>query len=80
MPPAPLLPQVPDALAKSARQRFQHRYAEPLSDEDGREIATNLLGVFGLLKEWREAAARSAPSATQAPALRKRRTTTPSAE
>lgn len=52
--PPPKVPHVSDELARSAREHFQHRYREPLTDHDGREIATNLLGVFALLKEWRD--------------------------
>lgn len=44
MPSPTAIPHVDAALAKSARERFQQRYAEPLTDEDGREIATTLLG------------------------------------
>lgn len=74
------IPHVEAALAKSARERFQHRYAEPLTDEDGREIATNLLGMFALLRKWRDRRdGIAAPSGNTAPAPRGRRST-PSAE
>ena len=46
------VPFVPDELAASARDCFQPRYATPLSQEDGREIACNLLGAFKVLREW----------------------------
>jgi hypothetical protein len=46
------LPFVPSELAASARDAFQPRYATPLTQEDGREIASNLLGVFRILREW----------------------------
>jgi len=77
MPSAPSIPQVSDALATSTRERFQPRYAESLTDDDGRQIATNLLGMFGLLKRWRDQrdAAAAAASRTKARSARKRRTT-----
>ncbi len=45
---------VPIEVARSARAHFQPYYSEPLSDEDGREIAANLLGMISLLKQWKE--------------------------
>lgn len=80
MPSAPAIPHVDAALAMSTRERFQPRYAQALTDEDGREIATNLLGMFALLRRWRaQRESITALSATPAHAPRKRRTT-PSAE
>jgi hypothetical protein len=46
------VPFVSNELAASARDAFQPRYATPLTQEDGREIASNLLGAFGILREW----------------------------
>ncbi len=52
--PAPTIPNVSPALAQSARDHFQPYYAEPLTEDDGREIAINTLGPFALFREWRE--------------------------
>jgi len=65
------LPNVTPELAARAREHFQPLYAEPLSDDDGREIATNLLGAFGVLNEWRlRRAAQGASNPTPAPSAR----------
>lgn len=47
-------PQVTPELARSAREHFQYLYADPLTEEDGREIAVNVLGVFRTLQEWKQ--------------------------
>ena len=61
----PSLPFVTPELARSARDHFQRLYAEPQTEEDGREMATNVLGAFGVLNEWRQRrAARLAAAAT----------------
>jgi hypothetical protein len=52
--PVPQVPHVSPALARSARDHFQHLYAQPQSEEDGREMATNVLGAFAVLAGWRE--------------------------
>lgn len=54
----PPIPHVSPALAARARDHFQHLYSEPLTEEDGREIATNVLGAFAVLREWAERAKR----------------------
>lgn len=72
---APTLPFVTPALARSARDHFQRFYAEPQTEEDGREMATNVLGAFSVLNEWRQlraarlaaAAAPPGPSPALAP-------------
>ena len=65
------LPHVTPALATRAREHFQQLYAEPLSDDDGREIATNLLGAFGVLNEWRlRRIAQGPANPSPAPGLR----------
>lgn len=61
MPSASRHPHVTPALANSARERFQGRYDRALTDEDGREIATNLLGMIGVLREWRDQRSRPVP-------------------
>lgn len=69
----PNVPFVTPTLARSARDDFQQLYDEQLSDDDGQEIATNVLGVHGLLSKWRQvrddarAAARFASRAASAP-------------
>jgi hypothetical protein len=72
--PAQQVPHIQPALARSAREHFQPRYAQPLSDEDGREIATNLIGVFAILKEWRDkrAAATAKPGKPRASRSKKK--------
>lgn len=65
--PAPTVPCVQTELAESARKHFQRRYAEPLNDDDGLEIATNLLGAFGILREWRDRRAAEGPALTPTP-------------
>jgi hypothetical protein len=65
--PAPTVPAVPLELAESARSHFQRRYAEPLSSDDGLEIATNVLGAFGILREWRDRRAAEGPALTPTP-------------
>lgn len=59
----PTVPHVTPELARSARDHFQQLYAEPQTDEDGREMATNVVGLFGLLLELhaRKAATPSPP-------------------
>lgn len=57
------VPHVSRELAQSARDHYQHLYADPLTEEDGREIATNLIGAFKVLQEWQERAARTEPPA-----------------
>lgn len=64
----PTVPHVTPELARSARDHFQQLYAEPQSDEDGREMATNVLGLFGLLLELRARKAATPPPPTP-PAL-----------
>lgn len=49
-----LIPHVSPELARSAREHFQPRYKQRLTEDDGREIATNLIGAFAVLKEWRD--------------------------
>lgn len=73
--PVPNVPHVSPALARSARDHFQPLYATPLTEEDGREIATNVLGVFAILKEWRDKrdAAAAAPPVPAPPSKAKRR-------
>ena len=51
---APAIPHVSPALARSARDHFQRFYKEPLTDDDGRDIAINTLGPFSLFREWSE--------------------------
>lgn len=56
----PDIPHVSPELARNAREFFQHLYPRPLSEDDGREMAVNVLGAFGVLKEWKaEADARA---------------------
>ena len=52
--PAPAIPHVSPELARSARDFFQHLYARPLSDDDGLDMATNVLGAFGVLREMQQ--------------------------
>lgn len=63
----PTLPFVTPALARSARDHFQPFYTERQTEDDGREMATNVLGAFGVLNDWRQRrAARLAAAATAA--------------
>jgi hypothetical protein len=58
----PTLPFVTPELARSARDHFQRFYAEPQTDEDGREMATNVLGAFAVWNDWRVRRAAKGPS------------------
>src|SRR5688500_12104895 len=70
-------PRVTPALAKSAREHFQERYPRALNDDDGREIATNLLGLFQVLQDWTQRAATvETPTTPLAPASPVRRRAT----
>ncbi len=62
----PRIPHVTPEMARSARDHFQHLYDRPLSEEDGREMAVNVLGAFGVLLDWR--ARPVVPPEQQAPA------------
>ncbi len=64
---APTLPFVTPALARSARDHFQRFYAEPQTEEDGREMATNVLGAFSVLNEWRQRRAARLAAAAASP-------------
>ncbi|MES2642000.1 MAG: hypothetical protein V4850_21120 [Myxococcota bacterium] len=57
----PTVPRVTPELAQSARDHFQPLYAEPQTLEDGREMATNVLGFFGVLLELRARKAAAPP-------------------
>lgn len=50
---APAIPRVSPELARSAREHFQPLYVQRLSDDDGLDIATNVLGAFGVLREMK---------------------------
>lgn len=43
-------------LLDAVRQRYQPRYAEPLTREDAREILYNLSGFYSVLGEMKRAA------------------------
>lgn len=53
---APILPHVTPELARRAAKHFQCLYAEPQSEDDGHEMATNSLGAFGVLMDWQRRA------------------------
>lgn len=65
----PNVPFVTPAMARSARAHFQVLYSVPQTDDDGFESATNVIGAFTVLGEWRERrdAARAAAAQTAAP-------------
>ena len=60
--PTSAIPHVSPALARSARDHFQPLYAEPLTDDDGLDMATNVVGAFSLFKEWRDRRAAEGPA------------------
>lgn len=51
--PAPAIPHVSPELARSARDFFQPLYSRRLTDDDGLDMATNVLGAFGVLREMK---------------------------
>jgi hypothetical protein len=54
---APILPHVTPELARRAAKHFQCLYAEPQTEDDGHEMATNTLGAFEVLLDWTRRAA-----------------------
>lgn len=66
--PAPAIPHVSPQLARSARDFFQHLYARPLTDDDGLDMATNVLGAFGVLREMQQRVDAQRHAAALAPA------------
>lgn len=79
---APSIPHVSPALARSAREHLQCLYAEPQTDDDGLEMATNLLGAYGVWRDWKRR--RDEQSASPAPVIPsrkpKRRDSSPSTQ
>lgn len=49
----PRVPHISPETARSAQEHFQPYYDHPLTEEDGREIAANLVGFFEILAEWK---------------------------
>ncbi len=75
MPTHPV-PYVTPSLARSARDHFQRFYAEPQTLEDGREMATNVLGFFRVLDRLRRervAAGGSLPNPPPIPPFKPKR-------
>lgn len=55
----------PDELSDDARRVWQSRTTRPLGAEDEREIRQNLVGFFGVLREWAAREAGEEPSVDQ---------------
>ncbi len=66
--PAPAIPHVSPELARSARDFFQHLYVKPLTDDDGLDMATNVLGAFTVLREMAQRRDAQRHAAASAPA------------
>lgn len=45
-------PAEPDSLVRLTQEVWGKHYPEPVSHEDAREIAQNMVGLFGLLQKW----------------------------
>lgn len=77
--PAPAIPHVSPELARRAAKHFQCLYAEPQTQDDGLEMATNSIGAFTVLNEWRQRRKREGASpARPVPAFKpKRRASSP---
>ncbi len=77
----PVIPRVSPELARSARDFFQPFYKVPQTDDDGLEMATNVLGAFGLFAKWETQRQAQQPApAPSVPAVappRLRRSTVP---
>lgn len=52
--PAPVIPHVTPDLARRAARDFQPLYPTPQTEDDGLEMATNSIGAFTVLNEWRQ--------------------------
>lgn len=71
---SPAIPHVSSDLARRAARHFQPLYATPQTEDDGLEMATNSIGAFTVLKEWRQRREREgAPPARPVPALKPKR-------
>lgn len=49
----PFIPHVTPELARRAAKHFQCLYAEPQTEDDGHEMATNAIGAFNVLADWK---------------------------
>ncbi len=80
---APFIPHVTPELARRAAEHFQCLYAEPLTEDDGQEMATNTIGAFNVLAEWkrrRDEQGATAPPPAQRRNQRRRAPSQPSQE